>query len=317
MSDKKANLNIVAGFLGAGKTTLINKFLAEAFTGEKVAILENEMGEIGIDGDLLPAAMTVREILNGCICCTLQGDFIQGIKELVSVYHPDRIIIEPTGAGNLADVIGVCHDAEKQAPVRLETVLTVVNAPLVLLYLEACGEFYKDQIRYSPLIVLSAVQKLGNKSSSLADIQKEIRKLNPLAPILTKNWDQIDSMEIITLAEEAASDINGAPEPRHEHKHEHGHKHEHEKENGFEAYSFILQENWEMEDLKRFIVELRDRNYGEVFRAKGFIPFTDGFHKVDYVYGNDEIAVSDYHGQGKFVVIGKGLNREKLASCLK
>ncbi|MDR2631946.1 MAG: GTP-binding protein [Spirochaetaceae bacterium] len=311
MSDKKVNLNIVAGFLGAGKTTLINKFLAEAFTGEKVAILENEMGEIGIDGDLLPAAMTVREILNGCICCTLQGDFIQGIKELVSVYQPDRIIIEPTGAGNLVDVINVCHDAEKQAPVRLETILTVVNAPLVLLYLEACGEFYKDQIRYSPLIVLSAVQKLGNKSPPLADIQKEIRKLNPHAPILTKNWDQMDSMEIITLAEEAASDINGASEPQHEHHHHH------EEEGGFEAYSFIIQENWKMEDLKRFIVELRDRNYGEVFRAKGFIPFTDGFHKVDYVYGNDEIVASDYQGQGKFVVIGKGLNWEKLASCLK
>jgi G3E family GTPase len=313
MSDKKVNLNIVAGFLGAGKTTLINKFLAEAFTGEKVAILENEMGEIGIDGDLLPAAMTVREILNGCICCTLQGDFIQGIKELVSVYRPGRIIIEPTGAGNLADVIDACHNAEKQAPVRLQTVLTVVNAPLVLLYLEACGEFYKDQIRYSPLVVLSTVQKLGNKGPSLADIQKEIRKLNPLAPILTKNWDQMDSMEIITLAEEVASYINGASEPSHEHEHEH----EHEKEGGFEAYSFILQENWEMKDLKRFIVELKNRNYGEVFRAKGFIPFASGFHKVDYVYGNDEIVASDYHGQGKFVVIGKGLSREKLASCLK
>jgi G3E family GTPase len=308
MSDKKVNLNIVAGFLGAGKTTLINKFLAEAFTGEKVAILENEMGEIGVDSDLLPAAMTVREILNGCICCTLQGDFIQGIKELVSVYQPGRIIIEPTGAGNLADVIDVCHGAEKQAPVRLETVLTVVSAPLVLLYLEGCGEFYKDQIRYSPLIVLSVVQKLGNKGPSLVDIQREIRNLNPVAPILIKNWDQMDSMEIIALAEETGSAINSVSEPHHEH---------HEHEGGFEAYSFILQENWKMEDLKRFIVKLRDRSYGEVFRAKGFIPFADGFRKVDYVYGNDEIDASYYHGQGKFVVIGRGLNREKLASCLK
>jgi G3E family GTPase len=313
MSDKKTKLDVVAGFLGAGKTTLINKFLAEAFVGERVAILENELGEIGVDGDLLPHALAVRELLNGCICCTLQGDFVNGIKELAAVYKPDRIIIEPTGVGNLKDVLDACRIAEQQAAVQLETALTVVNAPLMLIYLSACGEFYKDQIRYSPLVVLSQTQKLKDPGPNLDGIQTEIRKLNPRASIIAESWNKLDSMEILTVAETATVRLNGGPE---HHGHGHHHAHDHDHEGGFETCSFILKDNWKTEDLERFAAGLKENHYGEVFRAKGFIPFAEGFRKFDYVYGNEETTPSGYCGQGKIVVIGKKLNRENLATCL-
>jgi G3E family GTPase len=320
----KIKLNVVSGFLGAGKTTLINKFLAEAFLGERVAILENELGEIGIDGDLLPNALAVREVLGGCICCTLKGDFVSGIKELSEVYRPDRIIIEPTGVGNLKDVLEACRIAEQEAPVYLETALTVVNAPRCLIYLSVFGDFYKDQIRYSPLIVLSSVQKLNKKNISLTNVLAEIRKINPNSPILTESWDMLDSLYVLALAEESSALITGK-EPysagteysASAEYHEHNHHHHHEEEGGFETCSFTVSENWNTGKIENLVTSFKKKHYGEIFRAKGFIPFDGGFRKFDYVYGEEEIVPSAYQGQGKFVVIGRKLDKEGLAACIK
>lgn len=304
----KIKLNIVAGFLGAGKTTLINKLLAECYAGERVAILENELGEIGIDGDLLPAGGTniaVREILNGCVCCTLQGDFISGMKELAAAYAPDRIVIEPTGAGNLKDVVDACRIAEREAPVRLESALTVVSAPLCLIYLAALGEFYKDQIRYSPLVVLSAVQKI-KPGVSLDDVRNEIRRLNPNAPVIAEAWDRIEGIAIAALAEESSISLAKSRLPGTEKQGERGHHHCHDEEGGFETCSFFIE--GEAAAIESLAEKLKSGRFGEIFRAKGFIPSGGGFVKFDYVYGESEVKESAYAGKGKLAVIGKGLD---------
>jgi G3E family GTPase len=183
-------LDIVSGFLGAGKTTLINKLLREAWQGERIAVLENEFGEIGVDGDLLRGHdLAVREITNGCICCALKGDFVEGIKELARDYRPDRIVIEPTGIGKLADIMDACRLAAEETPVSVHTVMTVAQAPLVSAFLEASGEFYREQIADAPVVVVSAAQNLTGDDPPLPQVLSEIRKLNPDAVLFAEPWD--------------------------------------------------------------------------------------------------------------------------------
>ncbi|MDR1586263.1 MAG: GTP-binding protein [Treponema sp.] len=191
----KIKLEIISGFLGAGKTTLINKLLREAWRGEKTAVLENEFGEIGVDGDLLRGYdLTVREITNGCICCTLKGDFVEGIKELARDYRPERIVIEPTGIGKLVDIMEACRLAAEDAPVLVHTIMTVVQAPLVSAFLAVSGEFYQEQIKNAPVIVLSAAQDLGGDDPSLPHILRKIRELNLGAVIFAEPWDALDGL---------------------------------------------------------------------------------------------------------------------------
>jgi G3E family GTPase len=324
-------LDVISGFLGAGKTTLINKLLAEVYKSEKIAVLENEFGEIGVDGDLLSGCnLTVKEILNGCICCTLQGNFIDGIKELAESYRPDRIIIEPTGIGKLGDILEACRLAMRQAPVRVQTVMTVVNAAQVSAFLEVSGEFYHDQIQNSPVIVLSAVQNLTAKNPPLPDILVKIRKINPNGIIFTEPWDTLDSLKLLAIAEEAAKKAGLAetsqsgsftssaalsgPEEETEHEHhDHNHNHDHLLENdGFDSCSFILRETWNRKEMEDFIARMRDGSCGLIFRVKGFFPVREGFDKLDYVYGNSVIKPSDYRGEGKIVIIGREIRKDDL-----
>jgi G3E family GTPase len=321
-------LEIVSGFLGAGKTTLINKLLREAWRGEKNTVLENEFGEIGIDGDLLRGHdLTVKEISNGCICCTLKGDFVEGIKELARDYRQDRIVIEPTGIGKLGDILEACRLAAGEAPVSVHTIMTAAQAPLVSAFLEVSGEFYREQITSAPVIVLSAVQNLRTGDPPLSEILRQIRELNPNAVIFSESWDTLDSLKLIAVAEEMTENIL-RPETayRHDHKtgheHDHGHKaaHEHEEHDhdhtlenaGFDSCSFFLKEPWTGENVNDLIACVRDGNFGEIFRAKGFFPVQGEFHKLDYIYGRFSFIPADYSGEGKFVAIGRELKKEEL-----
>jgi G3E family GTPase len=321
---EKIKLDVISGFLGAGKTTLINKLLREAWRGEKTAVLENEFGEIGVDGDLLRGHdLTVKEISNGCICCTLKGDFVEGIKELARDYRPDRIVIEPTGIGKLGDILDACRLAAGDSPVSVHTIMTVAQAPLVSAFLEVSGEFYREQITSAPVIVLSAVQNLRADDPPLAETLRQIRKLNPNAVIFSESWDALDSLKLIAAAEEMTENIM-RPETvrRHDHDHDHeeygheaahSHEHDHTLENaGFDTCSFFLKEPWTEEDADDLIARVKDGDFGEIFRAKGFVPVRGEFHKLDYVYGRSSFIPADYSGEGKFVVIGRELKKEEL-----
>ncbi|MDR0452851.1 MAG: GTP-binding protein [Treponema sp.] len=340
-------LDIVAGFLGAGKTTLINKLLREAWQGEKTAVLENEFGEIGVDGDLLKGhGLTVKEITNGCICCTLKGDFVEGIKELARDYRPERIVIEPTGIGKVADILDACRLAEREAPVSVCTVMTTVQAPLVSAFLKVSGEFYREQIASAPVIVLSAVQKLRAEDPPLTEALRKIRELNPGAAVFTDPWDTLDSLRLLAVAEEMTGRALGpgpraggsgqggesggghghkredgaGHEPEHEredgagHEHNHGHEHGHSLENGgFDSCSFMLKDPWAGEDVDDLVGRMKNGCFGEIFRAKGFFPVRGRPCKLDYVYGRASLVPADYPGEGKFVVIGRGIKKEELA----
>ena len=235
-------VDIISGFLGAGKTTLIAKLLKEAFPGEQVVLIENEFGEIGIDGGFLKeSGVEIREMNSGCICCSLVGDFGTSLKEVVEKYHPDRIIIEPSGVGKLSDVIKAVKDLHIENEIRLNSASTVADASKVKVYMKNFGEFFNNQIEHAGTIILSRTQNVS-EAKLKTDIEL-IRSLNKDAHIITTPWDDIngkqilDAMENVTnlelemLAEAAAK---AAEEHEHEHHHDHdgecgcGHDHEHE-----------------------------------------------------------------------------------------
>ena len=242
--NEMTKVDIISGFLGAGKTTLIAKLLKEAFPGEQVVLIENEFGEIGIDGGFLKeSGVEIREMNSGCICCSLVGDFGTSLKEVVEKYHPDRIIIEPSGVGKLSDVIKAVKDLHIENEIRLNSASTVADASKVKVYMKNFGEFFNNQIEHAGTIILSRTQNVS-EAKLKTDIEL-IRSLNKDAHIITTPWDDIngkqilDAMENVTNLElemlaEAAAKV--AEEHEHHHHHDHdeecgcGHDHEHEHE---------------------------------------------------------------------------------------
>ena len=240
--NEMTKVDIISGFLGAGKTTLIAKLLKEAFPGEQVVLIENEFGEIGIDGGFLKeSGVEIREMNSGCICCSLVGDFGTSLKEVVEKYHPDRIIIEPSGVGKLSDVIKAVKDLHIENEIRLNSASTVADASKVKVYMKNFGEFFNNQIEHAGTIILSRTQNVS-EAKLKTDIEL-IRSLNKDAHIITTPWDDIngkqilDAMENVTNLElemlaEAAAKV--AEEHEHHHHHDHdeecgcGHDHEHE-----------------------------------------------------------------------------------------
>lgn len=229
-------IDIISGFLGAGKTTLIKKLLAEAYQGEKLVLIENEFGEISIDGGFLKeSGVQISEMSSGCICCSLVGDFSQALKDVQKQFRPDRILIEPSGVGKLSDVIAAVQDtAAKSADMELSSFTTVADASKVKVYMKNFGEFYNNQVESAGAIVLSRTQKLSPEKLDAAVAL--LREKNPDAAILTTPWDQLDgkiilsAIEKVSLADELLGRIRAehAHECRHEHNHEHEHCHEHE-----------------------------------------------------------------------------------------
>ena len=234
-------IDIVSGFLGAGKTTLIKKLLAEAFPGEKLVLIENEFGEISIDGGFLKdSGVQISEMSSGCICCSLVGDFNKALKDVHEQFHPDRILIEPSGVGKLSDVIVAVENTVKDVPdMKLNSFVTVADASKVKVYMKNFGEFYNNQIESAGTIILSRTQRLSQEKLEAAVAL--LREKNPNAAILTTPWDQLDGMTIlsaiekVSLADELLAHMRAeheADEAEHEHEHHHHHhdedKHEHD-----------------------------------------------------------------------------------------
>ena len=228
-------IDIVSGFLGAGKTTLIKKLLAEAFQGEKLVLIENEFGEISIDGGFLKdSGVQISEMSSGCICCSLVGDFNKALKEVHEQFHPDRILIEPSGVGKLSDVIVAVENTVKDVPdMKLNSFVTVADATKVKIYMKNFGEFYNNQIESAGTIILSRTQKLSQEKLEAAVAL--LREKNPNAAILTTPWDVLDgktilsAIEKVSLADELLVRMqaeHAADEAEHEHEHHHHHDHD-------------------------------------------------------------------------------------------
>ena len=226
-------IDIISGFLGAGKTTFIKKMLEEVFSGEKVVLVENEYGEVGIDGGFLKdSGIEIKELNSGCICCSLVGDFNRSLNEVIETYHPDRILIEPSGVGKLSDVMSSVKDMEKNHDVKLNALVTVANAMKATKQMKAFGEFFNNQIENATTVVLSRTQNM--KEEKLELCVKEIQKLNPKAAIITTPWDSISGEKILKVIEQQDSLMQEMmkeyEEHHHDHEHEHHHDHDHDHE---------------------------------------------------------------------------------------
>lgn len=237
-----AKIDIISGFLGAGKTTLIKKLIAEAFEGEKLVLIENEFGEIGIDGGFLKeAGIQITEMNSGCICCSLVGDFGEALKEVLDKYTPDRVIIEPSGVGKLSDVIKAVKNIGDS--VVINSTATVVDASKCKMYMKNYGEFYNNQIEYAGTVILSRTQNIS--AEKLDTCLKMIREKNDEASVITTPWDDINGKNILEAMEKVNSLEKELLEEHHhhhhdgecccghhhdEHEHEHHHEHHHEHE---------------------------------------------------------------------------------------
>ena len=234
MAEQVTKIDIFSGFLGAGKTTLIKKLIKEAFQGEKIVLIEIEFGEIGIDGGFMrEAGIQVNELNSGCICCSLVGDFREALKKVVETYHPDRILIEPSGVGKLSDVTRAVEGVGETLPVSLNSFVTVADVNKVKMYMKNFGEFYDDQISHASCIILSRTGSADEKkvAAAVALIQEK----NPTATIVTTDWNELTGAQIVSvmdgkrdlvaelLSEAQASNAAHADEDEEEHHHHHDH----------------------------------------------------------------------------------------------
>ena len=226
-------IDIVSGFLGAGKTTLIKKLLKDAFQGEQVVLIENEFGEIGIDGGFLKeAGIQIREMNSGCICCSLVGDFGASLKEVVEKYHPDRILIEPSGVGKLSDVIKAVQGVEKEVDITLNSYTTVVDAKKCKMYMRNFGEFFNNQVEYAGAIIMSRTDIVDEEKATKA--MELLREINKNAAIITTPIEKLEGKKLLEVMEHPVSLEEELLKEEHEHHHDHdeecgcGHDHEHE-----------------------------------------------------------------------------------------
>ena len=335
---KMTKIDIFSGFLGAGKTTLIKKLLAEAYAGERVVLIENEFGEIGIDsGFLADAGIQITEMNSGCICCSLVGDFTKALAKVLEEYHPDRILIEPSGVGKLSDVIRAVREVEGDDAV-INSYTAVADVNKCKMYMKNFGEFYNDQIKEAAAIVLSHTDsaKPGKAEEAVA----LIRQHNANAVIVTTPWSELNGKDILAAIEGADTLASELKELEHEHHHHHdhdeececGHHHHHDHDEeckcgcgGHHHHHHHADEVFAsvgIETVKKFTVEqigeILDQlsesdEHGMILRAKGIVAGEDGkWIHFDYVPGEADVR----HGApgiiGRLCVIGTGIDNEKI-----
>ena len=318
-------IDIISGFLGAGKTTLIKKLLKEAFEGEQVVLIENEFGEIGIDGGFLKdAGIEIREMNSGCICCSLVGDFGASLKEVVEKYHPDRIMIEPSGVGKLSDVIKAVQGVEEDVDIQLNSYTTVVDAKKCKMYMRNFGEFFDNQVQYAGAIIMSRTDIVDEKKAM--ESMELLRSINEKAAIITTPIEKLDGKKILEVMEHPVSLADELLKEEHEHHHHHdhdeecgcGHHHDHHHHHADEVFT-----SWGRETIKKFTREGLEKmleslsaseEYGVILRAKGMLPAEDGtWIYFDMVPEETEIREGSPEYTGRLCVIGSKLKEDKLA----
>ncbi|MBR1842347.1 MAG: GTP-binding protein [Oscillospiraceae bacterium] len=331
-------VDIFSGFLGAGKTTLIKKLIRESFKGKKVVLIENEFGEIGIDGSFLKeSGIQINELNDGCICCSLVGDFRSALKDVIAQYEPDIVLIEPSGVGKLSDVTRAV-EAVADDNLQLRSFVCVADAKKVKMYMKNFGEFYDDQVSHASCIVLSRTKDMDE--DKLAAAVALIREKNPNAKIVTTDWDSITgdqileammgedkfTSELIELAKQHNAEHADEDEEHEHHHHHHDHDENcdceechHHHHDGHDADEIFV--SWGVETAKKFteseirdaIEELDSGIYGAVLRSKGILDCGDKWIEFDMVPGELEIREAKPDVTGKLVVIGSKLDTHKVA----
>ena len=328
-------IDIISGFLGAGKTTLIKKLLKEAYADEQVVLIENEFGEIGIDGGFLKeAGIQIREMNSGCICCSLVGDFGTSLKEVVDKYHPDRILIEPSGVGKLSDVIKAVQGVQGDVDIVLNSYTTVVDAKKCKMYMRNFGEFFNNQVEYAGAIIMSRTDIIDEKKAQQA--MELLRGINAKAAIITTPIEKLDGKKIlevmekpVSLEEELMSEEEVCPECGHVHEHGEHHHHDHECGCGHDHHDHHHHHadevftSWGRETIKKYTREGLEKmlealsaseDYGIILRAKGMLPAEDGtWIYFDMVPEETEIREGAPEYTGRLCVIGSKLKEDKLA----
>lgn len=338
-------VDVISGFLGAGKTTLIKKLYERVFKTEKVALVENEFGEIGVDGAFLNGAgVSVKEINSGCICCSLAGNFKTALNELLSTYDLDRIVIEPSGVGKLSEVVSAVKDANEN--LKINVLCTVVDANKIKLYHKNFGEFYIDQINAANTIVLSKAENFTQEK--IISACEYIKQFNPTATIITTPVSELDTTVLLENLEDGASlmemlieNLKRTCGGHHHHDHAHHdhehcdhdhehHEHEHHEHDGhvcndpncachshhanevFESFSSLTPKNFSKEEIEDILSWFEEGVFGEIIRAKGVLNGSDGWLFFDYVPGSIDVRLGSADVSGKVCVIGKNLQKEKL-----
>ena len=334
-------IDIFSGFLGAGKTTLIKKLIKEAFAGQQVVLIENEFGEIGIDGGFLKeSGIQINELNAGCICCSLVGDFRTALQQVVEQYHPDRIVIEPSGVGKLSDVTRAVEGVAEHLDVQLNSFVTVADVNKVKMYMKNFGEFYDDQISHASCILLSRTQTASEEKIAAAVAM--LREKNPTATIVTTAWDELTGeqilkamstkddfkAELIAMAAKANEEhAHEDEEEEHEHHHHHdhdddhdehcccGHHHDHDADEVFTSWGVETAKKFSKADIEHALTELDTGNYGMILRSKGIVDGgADGWLEFDYVPGEWEVRARGADVGGKLVVIGSKLDEKAFAA---
>lgn len=331
-------IDIFSGFLGAGKTTLIKKCLKEAFQDEQIVLIENEFGEIGIDGGFLQeAGVQIREMNSGCICCSLVGDFSSALTKVVEDYHPDRILIEPSGVGKLSDIIGAIERIKEDVQLQMNSFVCVADAKKVKMYSKNFGEFYNNQIESANVIVLSRTQDVSEEK--LKEVIHILRELNSHASIITTDWDKISGKEILDVMESRESldqlmmeekkvlesiHHNEECECGHHHHHhdeecECGHHHHHDADEVFTSWGSETIHKYSKEQLNSILNTLsQSEEYGVILRCKGIVASSEEeWFYFDMVPQESEIRKGNPQYTGRICVIGSNLNEEKLASLFE
>lgn len=333
-------IDIISGFLGAGKTTLIQKLLKEALSNTKVVLIENEFGEIGIDGGFLKeAGVEIREMNSGCICCSLVGDFGASLKEVLDTYQPDRVLIEPSGVGKLSDVMKAVQDVEAGGRAALNSAVVIVDASKCKMYAKNFGEFFLDQISHAGTVILS---RTGNsREEKVAQCVELIRKHNSKATVITTPWEDLDGKRILETIEgagdwetalmEEMKEKYGEGHKEHSHAHDEscscghshahdescscGHSHEHHHaDDVFTSWGLETAASYTAKEIEDRLFALEDeKKYGMILRAKGMVQGEDtGWIYFDYVPGEQNVRRGSAEYTGKICVIGAGLQEENL-----
>ena len=321
-------IDIFSGFLGAGKTTLIKKLLKEALDASKIVLIENEAG------------VEIKEMNSGCICCSLVGDFGSSLKEVIETYHPERILIEPSGVGKLSDVMKAVQNVDTDAEIELNSAVVVVDANKCKMYAKNFGEFFLNQIEHAGTIILSRTADISE--SKLNTALGIIREHNDKATVITTPWDELDGKKILETIENAkdleaelmaeVAKLHDEHEHHHDHDHHDGHEHHHEHgddctcgchdhdhhhhhaDDIFTSWGFETPAAYTKSELEHILEELEDeKKYGSILRAKGMVPAGDGtWLNFDYVPGESNVRTGAAEVTGKICVIGAELNEDNL-----
>ena len=332
-------IDIFSGFLGAGKTTLIKKLIKEAYTGEKLVLIENEFGDIGIDGGFLQdAGINITEMNSGCICCSLVGDFGKALKQVLADYAPDRILIEPSGVGKLSDVIRAVQAIDSDDLV-LNAFTTVVDVNKCKMYMKNFGEFFNNQIECAGAIILSHTTNVTD--AKLNGCLELLREHNQTADILTTPWEQLTGAQILEVLEKKntledelkklTEEASICPVCGHHHEHEHHHEHDehcscghdhhdhhHHADEVFTSFGAETGRRYTAEEITAALRELEnEEKYGTILRAKGMVSGPDGFIHFDYVPGEPDVRSGISAPTGRLCVIGANIREDALKELFR